>query len=85
MKEIDLDKLEDLRDEMEELQLESQDICELFNRDYTIDVDEADLDDELRELDDGMFMEMMADDKKSNNNSDPYAEALSKSRIQSQQ
>ena len=44
---LDIDKLDDLRDEMDELKYESDYMNELLNRDYEIDVDEADLDDEL--------------------------------------
>lgn len=47
---LDIDKLDDLRDEMDELKYESDYMNELLNRDYEIDVDEADLDDELGEL-----------------------------------
>ena len=35
-------KLEDLKDVMEDHQLESENIYELFNRNYTIDIDEPD-------------------------------------------
>ena len=44
---IDLDKLEDLRDDMQDMRYESEYMNELLNRDYDIDVNEADLDDEF--------------------------------------
>lgn len=44
---LDIDKLDDLRDEMDELKYESDYMNELLNRDYELDVDEAELDDEL--------------------------------------
>ena len=50
MKDLDIDKLDDLRDEMDELKYESDYMNEMLNRDYNVDIDEDDLDDELGEL-----------------------------------
>jgi len=50
MKDMDIDKLDDLRDEMDELKYESDYMNEMLNRDYNCDIDEDDLDDELGEL-----------------------------------
>ena len=47
MKGLDIDKLDDIRDEMDELKYESDYMNEMLNRDYDCDVDEDDLDDEL--------------------------------------
>lgn len=47
---LDIDKLDDLRDEMDDLKYESDYMNEMLNRDYDIDIDEADLDDEIGEL-----------------------------------
>ena len=44
---LDMDKMDDLRDEMDELKYESDYMNELLNRDYELDVDESELDDEL--------------------------------------
>lgn len=44
---LDIDKMDDLRDEMDELKYESDYMNELLNRDYELDVDESELDDEL--------------------------------------
>jgi len=45
MKDLDIDKLDDLRDEMDELKYESDYMNEMLNRDYNVDIDEDDLDD----------------------------------------
>ena len=50
MKDLDIDKLDDLRDEMDDLKYESDYMNEMLNRDYNVDIDEDDLDDELGEL-----------------------------------
>ncbi len=50
MGELDIDKLDDLRDQMDEMKYESDYMNEMLNRDYSCDVDEDDLDDELGEL-----------------------------------
>lgn len=39
MGDLDIDKLDDLRDEMEELKYESDYMNEMLNRDYDIDID----------------------------------------------
>jgi charged multivesicular body protein 5 len=45
MKDLDIDKLDDLRDEMDDLKYESDYMNEMLNRDYNVDIDEDDLDD----------------------------------------
>ena len=50
MGELDIDKLDDLRDQMDEMKYESDYMNEMLNRDYSCDVDEDDLDAELGEL-----------------------------------
>lgn len=47
MKGLDLDKLDDLRDQMDDMKYESDYMNEMLNRDYEIDIDEDDLDEEL--------------------------------------
>ena len=59
MKDINLDELEDLKDDMEEMQFESEEINEALNMDFGCDVDEDELDEELAELDDEMFLESL--------------------------
>lgn len=39
MKDLDIDKLDDLREEMDELKYESDYMNEMLNRDYDCDVD----------------------------------------------
>ncbi len=71
MKNIDIDELDDLRYEMDEMVWESNEINDMLNRDYAVDVDEDELDNELRELDDGMFMDVLDQNqnkKQENNN-----------------
>ncbi len=59
MKEIDLDELADLRDDMEDMKYEREEINEMMNMDFGLDVDEDELDEELAELDDEMFLESL--------------------------
>lgn len=63
MKEINIDELEDLKDEMDEMMFESNEINEMLNRDYTVDVDESEIDEQLRDLDNEFFLEMMKNQK----------------------
>merc|ERR1719324_490112 len=43
MKDIDMDELEDLRDDMEDMKYESEEINEMMNMDFGLDVDEDEL------------------------------------------
>jgi len=54
-----LDELEDLREDMEDMKFESDEINEALNMDFGLDVDEDELDEELAELDDEMFLESL--------------------------
>ena len=45
MKDLDMDKLDDIRDQMDEMKYESDYMNEMLNRDYNCDIDEDDLDD----------------------------------------
>ena len=64
MKDLDIDELADLREEMDEMVYESNQINEMLNRDYACDVDEDDLDAELKELEDDMFLDMLDNKQK---------------------
>ena len=64
MKDLDIDKLDDLRDEMDELKYESDYMNEMLNRDYNVDIDEDDLDDELGELEQELKAEKIKASKK---------------------
>ena len=50
MEKMDIDKMEDLHDEMLDMKFEADYMNEMMNRNYDIDVDEDDLDDELMEF-----------------------------------
>ena len=41
MEGLDMDKLDDIRDQMDDLKYESEYMNELLNRDYELDVDES--------------------------------------------
>lgn len=55
-----MDKLEDLRDDMEDMKYESEYMNELMNRDYDIDVNQADLDDDFADLEAQYYRDMKA-------------------------
>jgi len=56
-KEIDVDRVEDMQDDIEDIMADAEEINELLGRDYGMgaDIDEADLDAELEGLEDEMF------------------------------
>lgn len=54
-----MDELEDLRDEMDDMVYESDYMNDMLNRNYAMDVNEADLDEEFAELDNQIFAEQM--------------------------
>ena len=64
MKDLDIDKLDDLRDEMDEMKYESDYMNEMLNRDYDCDVDEDDLDEELGMLEQELKAEKQIAKKK---------------------
>ncbi len=77
MKEINFDQLEDLRDEMDDMVMDSRDMNDLLNRDYACEVDDDELDAELAELDDGMFfaaLDKKESQKVQEKSQDPYQE-----------
>ena len=41
MEGLDMDKLDDIRDQMDELKYDSEYMNEMLNRDYELDVDES--------------------------------------------
>lgn len=84
MKEIDFDQLEDLRDEMDEMVMDSKEMNDLLNRDYTCEIDEDELDAELKELDDQNFFEELnkkESQKVAEKSQDPYAEIMNSNQI----
>ncbi len=49
--------MEDLRDDMEEMKYEAEEVNEMLNMDFGCDLDEDELDDELAEYEDDLFIE----------------------------
>jgi charged multivesicular body protein 5 len=71
-KEVDMDKLEgmkvviivDMMDDMEDMKAESEYMNEMMNRNYAIDIDEDELDREMQEIDNDMYMETLNNQQK---------------------
>ena len=61
MKNIDIDAMEDLRDEMEEMKYEADDMNEMLNMDFGCDLDDDELDDDLAEYEEDLFLEEVED------------------------
>ncbi len=58
-KQVDVDAMEDMQDEMMEMKQDQDYMNEMMNRNYNMDdVDEADLDEQLRDYEDEMFQEV---------------------------
>ncbi|CAD8166512.1 unnamed protein product [Paramecium pentaurelia] len=53
-KEIDMDKLDDLMDDMEDMKFETDYMNEMMNRNYSCDIDESELDREMAEIENDM-------------------------------
>ncbi|CAD8112664.1 unnamed protein product [Paramecium sonneborni] len=53
-KEIDMDKLDDLMDDMEDMKFETDYMNEMMNRNYGCDIDESELDREMAEIENDM-------------------------------
>ena len=61
MKDFDLDKMEDLFDDMQEMMEEQEEIQEIMGRNFMVgDFDEAGLMDELNELDEELAEEQLS-------------------------
>ena len=54
---VNVDDLEDLRDDMDDMMQETDYMNEMMNRNYCLDVDEAELDQEFAMLDNEIFKE----------------------------
>ena len=57
--EINMDEMEDLRDDMDEMMQDTEYMNEMMNRNYAVDVDEAELDEEMKALDDDLFKDAL--------------------------
>lgn len=56
---VNIDELEDLKDDMDDMAYETNYMNEMMNRNYGLDVNEDDLEEEFRDLDNELFQEMM--------------------------
>ena len=59
MKDLNMDELEDIRDDMEEMMWDTQEINDVLNRNYSVDVNDYELEEELKGLDDEMFIQAL--------------------------
>ena len=76
MKDINMDEVDDLKDEMDEMMWETDQINDTLNRNYNLDIDEMDLDNEMRELDDELFKEAISKPQANNNVPAYYQSAM---------
>ena len=58
MKKLDMDKLEDLYDDLADLMADQEEIQEVMTRSYQVEYDEGELMDELNELDEEILIEL---------------------------
>jgi charged multivesicular body protein 5 len=56
---INMDELEDIRDQMEDMKFETDYMNELMSRDYDTNVDDIDLDAEMQDIDNEFYQEVI--------------------------
>ena len=61
MKKLDMNKMEDLFDDLADLMADQEEIQEIMGRSYQVDYDESELMDELAELDEEIVNEQLSD------------------------
>ena len=61
MKKLDLDKMEDLYDDLADLMADQEEIQEIMTRSYQVEYNESELMDELNELDEDIVNEQLND------------------------
>ena len=61
MKKLDMDKMEDLFDDLADMMADQEEIQEVMGRSYQVDYDETELMDELNELDEEIVNEQLSD------------------------
>lgn len=61
MKKLDLDKMEDLYDDLADLMADQDEIQEIMTRSYQVEYNESELMDELNELDEDIVNEQLND------------------------
>ena len=52
---VNIDELEDLKDDMDDMAYETNYMNEMMNRNYGLDVNEDDIEEEFRDLDNELF------------------------------
>eukprot|EP01015_Nassula_variabilis_P016289 TRINITY_DN2485_c0_g2_i2.p1 TRINITY_DN2485_c0_g2~~TRINITY_DN2485_c0_g2_i2.p1 ORF type:complete len:141 (-),score=69.99 TRINITY_DN2485_c0_g2_i2:40-462(-) len=75
MKDLNMDELEDIRDEMEEMMWDTQEVNDMLNRNYNMDVDDYEIEQELKDLDDEMFIQAL--NNKTEQNKPSYLSEIS--------
>lgn len=61
MKKLDMDKMEDLFDDLADMMADQQEIQEVMSRSYQVEYDESELMNELNELDEEIINEQLGD------------------------
>ena len=61
MKKLDLDKMEDIFDDLQDMMADQEEIQEVMSRSYNVEYDESELMDELNELDEEIINEQLGD------------------------
>ena len=61
MKKLDMDKMEDLFDDLADMMADQEEIQDIMARSYQVDYDESELMDELNELDEEIANEQLGD------------------------
>lgn len=61
MKKLDMDKMEDLFDDLADMMADQEEIQEIMSRSYQVQYDESELMDELAELDEEIVNEQLSD------------------------
>lgn len=76
MQNLNLDEVEDLKDDMDEMMWETDQVNEALNRNYGMDIDETDLDNEMKELDDELFKEAISNQQSNKQMPNYYQSAM---------
>eukprot|EP01017_Pseudomicrothorax_dubius_P017151 TRINITY_DN19467_c0_g1_i1.p1 TRINITY_DN19467_c0_g1~~TRINITY_DN19467_c0_g1_i1.p1 ORF type:complete len:214 (+),score=84.74 TRINITY_DN19467_c0_g1_i1:132-773(+) len=80
MKGVNIDELEDIRDEMEEMTYQTNEINEMLNRNWGMEVNEAEIEQELRDLDSEYFVQQLNAGDQQKNEVPSYLSELAKNK-----
>lgn len=61
MKKLDMNKMEDLFDDLQDMMADQEEIQEIMSRSYAVEYDESELMDELNELDEEIVNEQLGE------------------------